>query len=200
MDHFSVCTFCRPILFILATPQSVACCAAGELVTRAPISSLSSVKYWKAWEFIRPSPAIRVRACLVPSSSGPLGLPKSLAQPGVLVSPKARTRPSNSFFIPTPLTRFCRHRKLPLYHGLRGLSRGRRVSVLRSAPCTGRNDSKRAALPVHRATLHFFREPFETSDRFAGLTVLRGCDGSLATARSAKNGGKSCQPGAVGKR
>src|SRR5438105_15784313 len=38
------------------------------------MSSLNSVKYSYACEFIKPSPAMRVRAGLVPSSSGPFAM------------------------------------------------------------------------------------------------------------------------------
>src|SRR5580704_2154623 len=71
--HFSARTFCRPIAFILPTPQSTAFCAAGVPVTRPPISSLNSVRYSKACESIVPSPAIFTSAALVPSSYAPLG-------------------------------------------------------------------------------------------------------------------------------
>src|SRR3984893_53701 len=70
--HFSARTFSSPMARILAMPQSMAFCASGVPVTRAPTLSLSSVKYWNACEFIMPSPAIFVSAGLVPSSSGPL--------------------------------------------------------------------------------------------------------------------------------
>src|SRR5215472_109696 len=73
MVYFSVCTFSRPMDFIFAAPHSSALRSAGVPVTRPPMSSLSSVRKPKACEFIIPSPAIRVRAGFVPSSSGPLG-------------------------------------------------------------------------------------------------------------------------------
>src|SRR2546427_3655720 len=59
--------------FILATPHSSAFLSAGVPVTRDPMSSLSSVRYWKACESIIPSPAILMSAGFVPSSSGPFG-------------------------------------------------------------------------------------------------------------------------------
>src|SRR5216683_1799523 len=71
--YFSMCTFSRPMAFILATPHCSAFLSAGVPVTRAPISSLSSVRYWKACESIIPSPAIFTSAGFVPSSSGPFG-------------------------------------------------------------------------------------------------------------------------------
>src|SRR6267143_2735356 len=72
--YFSLCTFSRPMAFILATPHSSAFLSAGVPVTRAPMSSLSSVRYWKACESIIPSPAILTSAGFVPSSSGPFGV------------------------------------------------------------------------------------------------------------------------------
>src|SRR6266513_1870063 len=71
--YFSVCTFSRPMAFILATPHCSAFLSAGDPVTREPMSSLSSVRYWKACESIIASPAIFTSAGLVPSSSGPFG-------------------------------------------------------------------------------------------------------------------------------
>src|SRR6266576_3707424 len=71
--YFSLCTFSRPIAFILATPHSSAFLSTGVPVTREPMSSLSSVRYWKACESIIPSPAILTSAGFVPSSSGPSG-------------------------------------------------------------------------------------------------------------------------------
>src|SRR6266576_2814916 len=71
--YFSLCTFSRPIAFILATPHSSAFLSTGVPVTREPMSSLSSVRYWKACESIIPSPAILTSAGFVPSSSGPFG-------------------------------------------------------------------------------------------------------------------------------
>src|SRR6267378_7185771 len=71
--YFSLCTFSRPMAFILATPHSSAFLSAGVPVTRDPMSSLSSVRYWKACESIIPSPAILMSAGFVPSSSGPFG-------------------------------------------------------------------------------------------------------------------------------
>src|SRR6266566_737037 len=71
--YFSLCTFSMPIAFILATPHSSAFLSAGVPVTREPMSSLSSVRYWKACESIIPSPAILTSAGFVPSSSGPFG-------------------------------------------------------------------------------------------------------------------------------
>src|SRR5260370_23130539 len=59
--------------FLLATPPSSAFLSAGVAVTRDPMSSLSSVRYWKACESIIPSPAILTSAGFVPSSSGPFG-------------------------------------------------------------------------------------------------------------------------------
>src|SRR6266566_4518252 len=59
--------------FILATPHCSAFLSAGDPVTREPMSSLSSVRYWKACESIIASPAIFTSAGLVPSSSGPFG-------------------------------------------------------------------------------------------------------------------------------
>ena len=71
--YFSLCTFSRPITFILAAPQSSAFRSDGDAVTRAPMSSLNSVRYWNACESIIPSPAIFTSAGFVPSSSGPFG-------------------------------------------------------------------------------------------------------------------------------
>src|SRR5713226_4643621 len=71
--YFSECTFSRPMAFIFATPHSSALLSAGDPVTREPMSSLSSVRYWNARESIIPSPAIFTSAGFVPSSSGPLG-------------------------------------------------------------------------------------------------------------------------------
>src|SRR5438309_982018 len=59
--------------FILATPHCSAFLSAGDPVTREPMSSLSSVRYWKACESIIASPAIFTSAGFVPSSSGPFG-------------------------------------------------------------------------------------------------------------------------------
>src|SRR5712692_9374986 len=71
--YFSECTFSRPMAFIFATPRSSALLSAGDPVTREPMSSLSSVRYWNARESIIPSPAIFTSAGFVPSSSGPFG-------------------------------------------------------------------------------------------------------------------------------
>src|SRR6266700_1423794 len=72
--YFSACTFSRPMAFILAAPHSSAFRSEGDPVTRAPMSSLSSVRYWKACESIIPSPAILTSDGFVPSSSGPFGI------------------------------------------------------------------------------------------------------------------------------
>src|SRR5437016_1308312 len=71
--YFSLCTFSRPMAFIFPAPQSCAFRSDGVPVTRAPMSSLSSVRYWNACESIIPSPAIFTSAGFVPSSSGPFG-------------------------------------------------------------------------------------------------------------------------------
>src|SRR2546421_10503554 len=71
--YFSLCTFSRPMAFIFPAPQSCAFRSDGVPVTRAPMSSLSSVRYWKACESIIASPAIFTSAGFVPSSSGPFG-------------------------------------------------------------------------------------------------------------------------------
>src|SRR5882762_10021018 len=92
--YFSVCTFSRPMAFILATPHSSAFLSAGVPVTRAPMSSLSSVRYWKACESIIPWPAILTSAGFVPSSSGPLGvgrLSAHAARPAPKENPSATT-------------------------------------------------------------------------------------------------------------
>src|ERR1700752_300597 len=92
MDHFSLWAFSRPMAFILETPQSTAFLSCGEPVTRAPMLSLKSVRYSKAREPIRPSPAILVRAGLVPSSSGPLDLTESFACNGKQTKAIAKTK------------------------------------------------------------------------------------------------------------
>src|SRR5277367_83187 len=66
--------------FIFATPHSTAFCACADPVTRAPTSSLNSVKYWNACESIIPSPAIFTRAGFVPSSLGPFAVDCSSAR------------------------------------------------------------------------------------------------------------------------
>src|SRR5215472_14123330 len=63
MVYFSVCTFSRPMDFIFAAPHSSALRSAGVPVTRPPMSSLNSVRNPMAWEFIIPSPAMRVIPC-----------------------------------------------------------------------------------------------------------------------------------------
>src|SRR4029077_21156638 len=103
--HFSACTFSRPMARILAMPQSMALCASGVPVTRAPTLSLSSVRYWKACEFIIPSPAILTNAGLVPSSSGPLKLSFARA-----ITAQARLKPNTE--IPR-LTKDLRIRSIP---------------------------------------------------------------------------------------
>src|SRR6266403_2252443 len=140
--YFSLCTFSRPMAFILATPHSPAFLSAGDPVTRDPISSLSSVRYWKACESIIPSPAILTSAGFVPSSSGPVGAGRLSAR-AVHAPPKENA----SATPPTP-AKTRRISSLPapfgaqkLYHAVR---RPRSQSV-----SGGRSTLVAAATPPH---------------------------------------------------
>src|SRR5258705_8889458 len=116
--HFSVWMFSRPMDFILAAPQSMALRASGLPVTRAPTSSLSSVRSWKAGESIVALPAILTRAGLVVSASALFGAKSSLAKVQFAATSIA-ARISNRFFIRALSGDFCLKHKRPLYHELR---------------------------------------------------------------------------------
>src|SRR5467141_1388305 len=140
--YFPACTFSRPIAFILATPHSSAFLSAGVPVTRDPMSSLSSVRYWKACESIIHSPAILMSAGFVPSSSGPFGAGRLSAR-AVHAPPKENA----SATTPTP-AKTRRISSLPapfgaqkLYHAVR---RPRSQSV-----SGGRSTLVAAATPPH---------------------------------------------------
>src|ERR1700751_6342305 len=68
---------------------------------------------------IRPSPAILVRAGLVPSSSGPLDLTESFACSGTHANAIAKTRARKRVFMLTPLALLCGRDKPRVYHALR---------------------------------------------------------------------------------
>src|SRR5438132_7577425 len=99
--------------FILATPHCSAFLSAGDPVTREPMSSLSSVRYWKACESIIPSPAILTSAGFVPSSSGPFGTGRLSAcavhgppkhNPNAATANLSTTRPIRILLTPLPQT------------------------------------------------------------------------------------------------
>jgi hypothetical protein len=96
--YFSSRTFSNPIDFILASPQLRAFWSCEEPVTRAPMSSLSSVRYSNAWESIAPFPAILTSPDFVLSPSALLGEKCSLAKVQFAATIIA-VRTSNRLFI-----------------------------------------------------------------------------------------------------
>src|SRR5579859_7658017 len=96
--YFSARTFSSPMDFILARPQWRAFWSWEEPVSRAPMSSLSSVRYSNAWEFIAPFPAILTNPALVLSPSALLGEKCSLAKVQFAATIIA-ARTSNRLFI-----------------------------------------------------------------------------------------------------
>src|SRR5262249_44853354 len=102
MVYFSVCTFSSPMDFIFPAPHSSALRSPGEPVTRAPTSSLSSVKNSNACAFISPSPAIFTSAGMVPPSLGPFPASLSARTPPAQPNIPATTVTANILLIPPP--------------------------------------------------------------------------------------------------
>src|SRR5579864_5664745 len=98
--------------FILATLQSTAFRASGLPVTRAPTSSLSSVRNWNADESIVALPAILTSPGLVVSASALFGGANSLANVQFAATSAAATT-NIRFFIRALSGKFCLQHNLP---------------------------------------------------------------------------------------